>query len=1857
MSDHSGRDEETKGSPASRSSSAANGQPDLSTQSIIVHIDDGTTAASATSPVVSSTSGSGLASPSGLKSPASGVPPHFDEPVKQREIVIDRGEVVPDPSRQYCNNVVITSRYTVYDFVPKNLFEQFSELANLYFLFIGILQIVPQFTTTEGLPTIYMPLSFIVIVSAIRAAIEDMARHRADEKTSSTPYLVFKAGAELPTTSPRVELNENGEPVQLAPDMPSPDMLPIMESTRGAFVEKRSGDIAVGDIVMLRKDEPVPADMIIIASADKSGQAFIDKKSLNGETSLEIVLACRETFQTYGDAASIGLLNAELQVAPPDGIFDRFSGTMQLRHSHAYVARVASRYQKHAPVRHQPNNRVEPSSPFAEPLGEGANSLDTLRAEPGPKVSLDHRVLLLRETTLRNTDWVYGIVVYTGTDTKIRQNVLSSRKNRRSYQRGSDLKKSAVFKLVDFFLMVMLIAQVLLCLSAGIFAGLWRSEHAHLYYIKFDMSPAMTGLTSFFSFFIILSQMVPISLVVTSELVKMYLSYLIESDHTLYDPERDETVKCNRSTIHEELGQVEYIFSDKTGTLTKNKMEFRLAMIMDRASTDKKRGLPLSAPENSNALVMFGKMETEMLKRAHQREMEYREEQEAIRQRRPIRRMPRPKWTALSQALQEAQQAGTAGFTHRTAMLNCLWGPAPVTLMTPRPADPLMPALGPNDVPTSFDHLLQDPSMASALRTEEKSSEPTQEDAHGQPEPISVARTSTTNRNPDPREGLPLGGPEDAAAPYVPESFEDVSDHQRKLIRRYLTNLALSNTITPYVVRRSQREAPSSSDADSVEGIARAVTEETKTPTVLPGRTGVPQLDDDDVEIEYSSESADELALCQFARSMGFKLAGRDPNDLSIYFLEIDKFGRGPTEVEIYCKLATFHFTSVRKRVTVVYERLVRDPVTGAYVPTCPEGEIYVMMKGQDTVVQPFLDAGRDVNDWSLLHNSMQKMGKAGLRSMLIAEGRQTREWWARHESRFHELEAKLYQEAAQSASTADPDAAAAAAQKFKEIELQLDALKTEIELDGRLDLLGATGLEDELQEHVPEAISDFLRAGIKVWMLTGDKKDTAKNIAMACCLIDPDMSPEMNLSAHASGSSGILDPAQAFQQNRVIEITGDWAKLASDEGVLRQLFNYFARNQDKLTYQDVYVLLEGLGLSLSPDLNANTSQEPELKQSDAEIDPRLSSLRFRGPNGENRPLTVQNETIVSAAHPISAYLNQIFSQMDENKDGALNFEEFRKLLQDVSISAFDAVSIDVMQGLRHAAAMEERGLPVSLVVTKDAFSVMFPVNEKRASLDSTPAQRTALRYHFFKLAAKCKSVIFAGAEPTMKERMVREISERCAETHQHPHDWHTPAGRVPVPDSERKVIRTPITLAIGDGANDELMIKCAHVGVGISGVEGAAAVKAADYAITKFSHLHTLLFVHGVWCYHRISYMIYYIFYKTALVALTMYFFGFFSGFSGQQLFNEATYQFYNILYTAAPVMSVAIFDRILERETLENNPEAYRSLRVAPLFTLEQFLGWITRAFAHGCVIFFIAFLALGSDNISKRDGCEHGLYLVAAVVFTCVVLLATFLIVLDMHSITWVHVGSLTISIMFYFIVVFVFSSFPDFNVTYYGIPERMFSSPTVWLVIGVTTLVPLMMEVAVRHFFSQYEKPLVQLLREDYVRQMEQEKYFASLNKLPPAERLARKNEYIKEHPPLPDLILFKPFQPRLVAAMSEYDDEDDLTNPDYLPDLQDVGVDEEPGSDALVRGLQSGEAEADDAGSSGATQGAPAPAPSPRASEQARQSAHDKHLRQAFVSTVLRFRNLTGSYFESAQWQANMNVGSRDFLRKPQGAGR
>merc|ERR1711968_200610 len=135
-----------------------------------------------------------------------------------------------------------------------------------------------------------------------------------------------------------------------------------------------------------------------------------------------------------------------------------------------------------------------------------------------------------------------------------------------------------------------------------------------------------------------------------------------------------------------------------------------------------------------------------------------------------------------------------------------------------------------------------------------------------------------------------------------------------------------------------------------------------------------------------------------------------------------------------------------------------------------------------------------------------------------------------------------------------------------------------------------------------------------------------------------------------------------------------------------------------------------------------------------------------------------------------------------------------------------------------------------------------------------------------------------------------------------------------------------PVTLAIGDGANDVNMIQKAHIGIGIAGEEGLQAVNNSDYAIAQFRFLANLVIVHGRWSVRRMVELTYYMFFKNTLLVLPQFYFGAFSLFSGQPVYTDMLYQVYNMFLTAFPVIVFGILDQDINYSASFGNPQVFK-------------------------------------------------------------------------------------------------------------------------------------------------------------------------------------------------------------------------------------------------------------------------------------------------------------------------------------------
>ena len=161
--------------------------------------------------------------------------------------------------------------------------------------------------------------------------------------------------------------------------------------------------------------------------------------------------------------------------------------------------------------------------------------------------------------------------MYTGHDTKLQQNMM-----KRKY------KESHIEKTTNRYIILIIAIQFCLCVAAAIASGLWVSNNIHKHsYIRYDPSyniydkGGIQGVLSYFTYFLLLNTMLPISLIITLEILKLFQGYFMMCDMTMYSSKRDRCCKVSSFSLNEELGMIKHIFSDKTGTLTCNQMEFK----------------------------------------------------------------------------------------------------------------------------------------------------------------------------------------------------------------------------------------------------------------------------------------------------------------------------------------------------------------------------------------------------------------------------------------------------------------------------------------------------------------------------------------------------------------------------------------------------------------------------------------------------------------------------------------------------------------------------------------------------------------------------------------------------------------------------------------------------------------------------------------------------------------------------------------------------------------------------------------------------------------------------------------------------------------------------------------------------------------------------------------------------------------------------------------------------------------------------------------------------------------------------------------------------------------------------------
>ncbi|KAM9735524.1 phospholipid-transporting ATPase ID-like [Menidia menidia] len=388
-------------------------------------------------------------------------------------------------SYRYAKNAIKTSKYNILTFLPLNLFEQFTRLANAYFLFLIIIQLFPEISALPWYTTA-VPLALVLSVSGVKDAIDDINRHKCDKQVNNRTVDVL---------------------------------------INGQLKKEKWMNVQVGDIIKLENNQFVAADVLLLSSSEPLNLVYVETTELDGETNLKVKQATTVTGKMGFNIEALARFNAEVRCEPPNNRLDKFKGTLTL---------------------------------------------------DGEVHSLDNDKVLLRGCALRNTDWCFGLVIFAGPDTKLMQN--SGR---------STFKRTSVDHFMNILVLCIFGLLMAMCLILAIGHAIWETKAGSVFQVFLPPIPGVgIGLSSFLSFWsyvIVLNMVVPISLYVSVEMIRLGNSFFIDWDRKMYYSKNDTPAQARTTSLNEELGQIKYIFSDKTGTLTQNIMTFNKCSINGKA--------------------------------------------------------------------------------------------------------------------------------------------------------------------------------------------------------------------------------------------------------------------------------------------------------------------------------------------------------------------------------------------------------------------------------------------------------------------------------------------------------------------------------------------------------------------------------------------------------------------------------------------------------------------------------------------------------------------------------------------------------------------------------------------------------------------------------------------------------------------------------------------------------------------------------------------------------------------------------------------------------------------------------------------------------------------------------------------------------------------------------------------------------------------------------------------------------------------------------------------------------------------------------------------------------------------------
>ncbi|KAL3807091.1 hypothetical protein ACHAXA_002117 [Cyclostephanos tholiformis] len=1560
----------------------------------------------------------------------------------EEQRIIDLGR--PECHPPFADNSIKTSRFTLLSFFPLAIRDQFRRNGNIYFLCIGILMFLGTYTSllsTSVSPwTTLGPLALVMSVSLMQEAYTDLKRHRSDNTTNYHPCVVLQRSENNETDRGRKKKAKRDPRLNDGRDLKvwvAGDEFPI------AFESVFRKNIRSGDLVIVRNREMIPADLILLASANEGGNAYIETSSIDGETNLKLRNSPHIPVN-YGEPASdysnSSLFNGKLVdeneqtdseshraeslkqavqrvvnmslLGHPDGvsalanpanadegqIFERNASSKRkglrflfgngaqdedtcrrsipnLGGSTTYIATLTSE----PPNTHVNNYSGKLTFP---PNSEGARSVHA---------PLNVENILLRGAVLRNTEWVIGLACFTGADTKL---VMNSVATPSKFSQMDVLINRTVFLVV--FIMILCVCSlgaIAVYVNQKSFHQLWyagyTTDSSELWpYFNLVKSSGIgkpewdtrtdTFIQKTVMFITLLSNFVPLALYVSVEMITMMMTMYVGWDLDMYHKESD-TPAVARSSIVTDLGLVKYIFSDKTGTLTCNIMKFK------RCSVD---GHIFGMPVAKAAPKLDGNPKHQGIDKDEFSDTVY-----------PLKHLLADSGISSCESSIPRALAGLEDkLTFNAEMFLRVMSIC-------------------HTVVVEKDHvvLLQvDESNKMGAKPRARLKTGGSKDSSG----ISWKSKKQNEKKKKEKDGAPSG------CAYQAESPDEGA----------LVSVASTQYGFQFLGRNSSGAQISC-----------------PCPSLLENKDIVKGLKDGSIS----------------AKVLAAKIASSEGAALKYSRSEVKTVDDGVTpRIETWPILAINKFDSDRKRMSV----LVRSPPELGSIPMllCKGADSSMLIEEVcggtrmlDSIVDknvkgPKVKPKSEADDSELdsllgLQAHLGEFASEGLRTLVLGvrilsdEGAE--KWLAK------------YKKASTSIENRDKELTAVAG-----------------EIEQELHIVGATAIEDKLQDGVPETISNLEKAGIKLWVLTGDKRETAIEIGYSTKVL----TSKMHLTEVVDGPPENVKVLVAMEFMRHIKIGNlpDYQLFALDEkkGIsFKSMLNCLTllgdlRRKMWLAWRLIYLTrMKRLVLSKASFVDYMEDLSEEIEAAKRKTDPRVQRRKVRelaqsiiknfltdSKRSHIRDKCDQNDdlSIVSDDPPVvferAKSARETLQIRRDSKGKMTDFSRVQKLaLTKLSTSNRDGFNEESfsMQSYRPSEETtnfdkRKRTLFEKLFAVdndvrngkltkhlrneyKDALSLDEEEQTGKREIESmvgTLSPRPKKNNHFNASSVKRGLVVEGAAlkhllgDPILEEMLFAVAS--CSDS--------VIACRVsPIQKAlllkmvRKYVSPTPTTLAIGDGANDVGMIQEAHIGVGISGLEGQQAVNSSDFAIAQFRFLEPLLLIHGRWNFMRMSKAILFFFYKnTALVGILMIFTGQ-CLYSGTMLFDPWVTSVFNFVGGTVPIIFMAIFDRDLPRDYVLRNPEVYASSQRNEFLSLRMTLRWVALTVIHAATVYFLSapILQLGGGISSgylglmgnwgryvPGDGEGGDLQVFGTTIYSQLIYAVTFKALLETRSLLW-------------------------------------------------------------------------------------------------------------------------------------------------------------------------------------------------------------------------------------------------------------